>query len=139
MITRVASVVVAVIGLGIAGYLTIVHYAGDAPVCAIAHGCATVQKSDYAKLAGVPVALIGLFGYLAILVSLLRDGEAWRTTTAFLSIGGLGFSAWLTYVEVAELNAICIWCVGSAICMLLLAGISVARVITSPLQPARAR
>lgn len=136
---RLAAIAVALAGLGIATYLTIVHYAGGDPVCAIAHGCATVQKSDYAKLAGVPVALIGLFGYLAILVSLLRDGEAWRTATAFLSIGGLGFSAWLTYVEVAELNAICIWCVGSAICMLLLAGISVARVITSPLQPARAR
>ena len=54
--TRVASIVVAVIGLGIATYLTVVHYAGDAPVCAIAHGCATVQKSDYAMLAGVPVA-----------------------------------------------------------------------------------
>ena len=44
---RVAAIAVAVIGLGIAAYLTIVHYAGGAPVCAITHGCATVQKSDY--------------------------------------------------------------------------------------------
>ena len=72
MIIRVAAIVVAVIGLGIATYLTIVHYAGDAPVCAIAHGCATVQKSDYAKLAGVPVALLGMIGYLGILVSLAK-------------------------------------------------------------------
>ena len=75
MITRVASIVVAVIGLGIATYLTIVHYAGDAPVCAIAHGCATVQKSDYAKLAGIPVALLGVIGYLGILVSLARTAR----------------------------------------------------------------
>ena len=54
-------------GLGIATYLTVVHYAGGEPVCAVAHGCATVQKSDYAQLAGVPVALLGVFGYLAIL------------------------------------------------------------------------
>jgi uncharacterized membrane protein len=131
---RLAAIAVALAGLGIATYLTIVHYAGGDPVCAIAHGCATVQKSDYAKLAGVPVALIGLVGYLAVLVSLLRDGEAWRTATAFLSIAGLGFSAWLTYVEVAELNAICIWCVGSAICMTLLAGLTVGRMLGAPLR-----
>ncbi len=53
----------------IATYLTIVHYAGGEPVCAIAHGCATVQKSTYAEFAGVPVALLGLLGYVAILGS----------------------------------------------------------------------
>ena len=98
------------------------HYAGGEPVCAIAHGCATVQKSDYAELAGVPVALLGLLGYVAILAALARDGERARTLAAFVSLAGFGFSAWLTYVEVARLDAICIWCVGSAICMTLLAG-----------------
>ena len=137
MITRVAAVVVALVGLGIATYLTIAHYAGDAPVCAIAHGCATVQKSDYAKLAGVPVALLGVIGYVGILISLARDSEAWRSATAFLCIIGLGFSGWLTYVEVVELNAICIWCVGSAICMTLLAGLSITRMLNSPLALAR--
>ena len=137
MITRVASIVVAVVGLGIAAYLTIAHYAGDAPVCAIAHGCATVQKSDYAELAGVPVALLGVIGYVGILASLAKDSEPWRNATAFLSIVGLGFSGWLTYVEVVELNAICIWCVGSAICMTLLAGLSITRMLNSPLALAR--
>ena len=89
---RLASAVVALAGLGIAVYLTVVHYAGGTPVCAVAHGCATVQQSDYAELAGVPVALIGLAGYVAILVSLLRDGETARTATAFLALAGFGFS-----------------------------------------------
>jgi uncharacterized membrane protein len=137
---RAASIVVAVVGLGIATYLTIVHYSGGEPVCAIAHGCATVQKSDYAMLAGIPVALLGVIGYLGILVSLAFDDESARTTTAFLSIAGLGFSGWLTYVEVGELNAICIWCVGSAICMTLLAGLSVGRLLTAtPPELARVR
>ena len=61
---RLASAVVAAVGLAIAGYLTIVHYAGGEPVCAIAHGCAVVQQSDYAELAGIPVALLGLVGYV---------------------------------------------------------------------------
>ena len=129
---RLASAVVAAVGLAIAGYLTVVHYAGGEPVCAIAHGCATVQKSAYAEFAGVPVALLGLGGYVAILASLARDGEGPRTVTAFLSIVGFGFSAWLTYVEVERLDAICIWCVGSAVCMTLLAGLSVARVVSAP-------
>ena len=126
---RLASAAVAVIGLGIAGYLTAVHYGGGEPVCAIAHGCAVVQSSEYAELAGVPVALLGLIGYAAILVTLLRDDHAARSATALLSFTGAGFSAWLTYVEVARLDAICIWCVGSAVCMLLLSVLSSARVL----------
>jgi uncharacterized membrane protein len=126
---RAASAAVALVGLGIASYLTIVHYSGGAPVCAIAHGCETVQRSAYAKVGGVPVALAGLVGYVALLVTLLRDDENWRVATAFLALAGLGFSAWLTWVEVGILHAICIWCVGSALCMLTLAGLSVSRVL----------
>ena len=125
--TRRLAVAVALIGLAIAAYLTVVHYAGGTPVCAIAHGCATVQKSSYAELAGVPVALLGLLGYVAILASLAGDGERARTVTAGLCFAGFGFSAWLTWVEVGELHAICVWCVGSAFCMTALAGLSAAR------------
>jgi len=126
---RTASAAVALAGLGIAGYLTAVHYAGGTPACAIAHGCATVQQSRYAELAGVPVALLGLLGYAGVLASLARDGEGARTVTAFLSLAGFGFSGWLTYVELARLDAICSWCVASAVCMTLLAVLSVARVL----------
>jgi uncharacterized membrane protein len=126
---RLASAAVAIIGLGIAGYLTAVHYGGGDPVCAIAHGCAVVQSSEYAELAGVPVALLGLIGYAGILVTLLRDDQAARSATALLALTGAGFSAWLTYVEVVRLDAICIWCVGSAICMSVLAVLSSARML----------
>ena len=129
---RAAAIGVALAGLGIAGYLTAVHYAGGTPVCAVSHGCATVQQSDYAALAGVPVAVLGLVGYLAILVALARDGEAWRTAGAFLSLAGLGFSIWLTYVELGVLHAVCIWCVGSAICMALLAALTIYRMLKAP-------
>jgi uncharacterized membrane protein len=130
--TRAAAVAIAVIGLGIATYLTIVHYAGGAPVCAIAHGCETVQKSDYSKLAGVPVALLGMLGYVGILAALIKDGERGREAAAFLSILGFGFSAWLTYTEIALIDAICVWCVGSAICMTILAALTVSRALTVP-------
>ena len=130
---RAAAIGVALAGLGIAIYLTVVHYTGGEPVCAIAHGCATVQKSRYAEFAGVPVAVLGLLGYVAILAStLVRDSETSRTATAFLALAGLGFSGWLSYVEVFTLHAICIWCVGSAICMALLAALATVRLVTSP-------
>lgn len=129
---RAAAIGVALAGLGIATYLTVVHYAGGEPVCAVAHGCATVQQSDYASLAGVPVAVLGVLGYLGVLAALVRDGEAGRTGAAFLSLAGLGFSAWLTYVEVGVLDAICIWCVGSAVCMALLSTLTVHRMVSSP-------
>jgi len=138
--TRAAAIVVAVIGLGIATYLTIVHYTGGVSVCAIAHGCETVQKSDYSKLAGVPVALLGMLGYVGILAALIRDDERSREVAAFISILGFGFSAWLTYTEVALINAICVWCVASAICMTILAALNVSRVLTvSPPELARVR
>jgi uncharacterized membrane protein len=129
---RMASAAVALAGLGIAGYLTVVHYAGGTPACAVSQGCATVQESRYAELAGVPVALLGLAGYVAILASLARDGERARTATAFLALAGFGFSGWLTYVELTRLDAICSWCVGSAICMTLLAALSFTRLLAAP-------
>jgi len=138
--TRAAAIAVAVVGLGIATYLTIVHYTGGVSVCAIAHGCETVQKSDYSKLAGVPVALLGMLGYVGILAALIRDDERSRDVAAFISILGFGFSAWLTYTEVALINAICVWCVASAICMTILAALNVSRVLTvSPPELARVR
>jgi uncharacterized membrane protein len=132
---RVVSFAVAAVGLGVAGYLTVVHYSGGSPVCAIAHGCATVQQSEYASLAGVPVALLGVIGYAAILAGLAVDTEPARMATAFLALAGAGFSVWLTYVEVFTLEAICIWCVASAVCMVALAALSAVRMVGA--QPQR--
>ena len=113
-------------------YLTIVHYTGGAPVCAIAHGCETVQQSrlrDARRACRSRCSACSATSRSSR--SLLRDDETARTATAFLALAGFGFSAWLTYVEVGRLHAICIWCVGSAICMTVLAALSVARVMSS--------
>jgi uncharacterized membrane protein len=72
---RGASTTLTLGGVGIAGYLTYVHYAGLHPVCGISHGCETVQTSSYAYLAGIPVALLGLFTYVLILITLRRQGD----------------------------------------------------------------
>ena len=64
---RITMIVFAIIGLGLASYLTYVHYAGIKPACTAGESCTKVQTSIYSELAGVPVALIGLLGYITIL------------------------------------------------------------------------
>jgi uncharacterized membrane protein len=127
---RLATAALALAGVAIAGYLTYVHYAGLDPVCVGGGGgCERVQASRWAELAGVPVAVLGLGGYVAILASLALPEEPGRTAAAFLALVGFGFSAWLTYVELFEIDAICQWCVASAAVMTALAAVSVARAL----------
>lgn len=126
---RVTLIVLAAVGIALAGYLTYVHYSGTTPPCSIkGNPCSQVQKSRYSELAGVPVALIGLLGYIVILGSLLAsEGERARFATMALTLGGLGFSAYLTYREVFTLHKICEWCVGSAVLMTIMMCLSVWR------------
>jgi uncharacterized membrane protein len=127
---RLATAALAVAGIGIAGYLTWVHYAGLEPVCVGGGGgCERVQASRWAELAGVPVALLGLGAYVTVLASLALPEERGRTAAAFVTLVGFGFSAWLTYVELVEIEAICQWCVASAAVMTALALVSVARML----------
>ena len=130
MTLRRVTAVLALVGIGIASYLTWVHYAGLEPVCVGGGGgCERVQSSRWAELAGIPVAVLGLGGYVAILASLALPEEPGALAAAFLSLVGFGFSCWLTYVEIAKIDAICQWCVASAVIMTALALVSVARVL----------
>jgi len=120
----------ALAGVAIAGYLAWVHYADVVPICAGGGGgCEKVQTSSYAELAGVPVAVIGLAGYVAILASLLVPGEPGRMGGAVLALVGFGFSAYLTYLELVEIGAICQWCLASAVVMTALAVATTARLL----------
>ena len=99
---RTVAIAISVVGIAIAGYLTYVHYAGISPVCEIAHGCEKVQTSEWSKVAGIPVAVLGLLGYVGILAALLIPGETAATAAAGMALIGVGFSAYLTYREMAE-------------------------------------
>jgi uncharacterized membrane protein len=113
----IAIGVLSLIGLGIAGYLTYVHYEGLKVLCLSSGGCETVQSSTYAKLDGIPVPVLGLLGYISILFSLALRGDMGRLAGFGLALIGFGFSAYLTYRELFTIKAICQWCVGSAIVM----------------------
>jgi uncharacterized membrane protein len=127
---RRLTAVLALAGIAVAGYLTYVHYAALEPFCVGGGGgCERVQSSPWAELAGVPVALLGLLGYTTILASLALPEALGRSVAAFVSLVGFGFSGWLTYVELAKIDAVCQWCVASAALMTALAAVSVARLL----------
>lgn len=117
----------ATVGWGIAAYLTYVHYEGLHALCLANGGCEQVQSSRYAKLTGIPVATIGLVGYTLILLSLLVRGELGRLAGVVLTLTGVGFSAYLTYRELFTIDAICQWCVASAVVMTALAVLAAVR------------
>jgi uncharacterized membrane protein len=129
----------ALIGLAVAAYLTYVHYAELEPICAGGGGgCEKVQNSSYAELAGIPVAVLGLIGYALILSSLWIPGDGGKLAGAMLALVGFGFSAYLTWAELFEIDAICQWCVASALLMTILAGATSWRLVRSPERTAAA-
>jgi uncharacterized membrane protein len=134
---RIATAALALAGAAVAGYLTWVHYAALEPFCVGGgQACERVQTSSYAEFAGIPVALLGLVAYLAVLASLALPEAAGRPLAAFLTLTGLAFSGYLTYLEIAEIHAICQWCVASAVIMTALAVVSVVRLLRVDEQPA---
>jgi uncharacterized membrane protein len=126
---RRAIAVLALAGLAISAYLTWVHYAGTEPVCTGISDCERVQNSDYAELAGIPVAVLGVVGYAAILVSLALRVEV----TVLLSYTAVGFSAYLTWAELFKIDAICQWCVASAVASVAIAALATLLALRAPL------
>jgi uncharacterized membrane protein len=130
---RTAALVLSVLGIGVAGYLTLVHVTGLEPLCASGGGgCERVQSSEQSELAGVPVALLGLLAYVVLLATTLAGGEAARALAALTALVGFGFSAWLTYQSIAVIEATCQWCLVSAALMTLLAAVCTARLVRGP-------
>jgi uncharacterized membrane protein len=126
---RRAIAAVALLGLAISAYLTWVHYAGIEPVCTGISDCERVQSSDYAELIGIPVAVLGLAGYSTILASLWARVEV----TALLAYLAVAFSAYLTWAEVFKIDAICQWCVASALITVAIAVLATLRALGAPL------
>ncbi len=123
MIARIATWVtpaLATAGLAIAGYLTWSHYEHDILVCGLGD-CSVVQTSDYSVVAGIPIAILGLLMFGAVLaLSLARIArpamsEAAGAAIIFLTLTGVLYYAYLTYVEIWVLEAVCQWCVLSSV------------------------
>lgn len=134
-----ASGLLALLGAGVSIYLTIVHYDEAALICGVGD-CSTVQNSRYAEVGGIPIAIFGLLMYAAILALVISRRLQLGTTrsetltsVAFaIALAGVGYAAYLTWLEIAVIRAICQWCVVSAILtagILLVEGVGVWRVL----------
>jgi uncharacterized membrane protein len=127
---RRAIAFVATVGIGVATYITIVESSGGAPACvAGGGGCETVAESSYSHILGVNIAIFGVLGYVFILATAFFANDAARFGGFLAALGGFGFSVYLTYLEIWVIEAICQWCVGSAILMTILFILSAMRLI----------
>jgi uncharacterized membrane protein len=121
----------AVAGLAVSLYLTMAHWGGTPLACAGVGDCDYVNSSPYATLAGLPVSGLGAAMYLGLLATaalwLLRPYDA-RVPVVYwgLALAGFGYAAYLTYVEVYVLDALCVWCMTSA--TLLTAGLALSTI-----------
>ncbi len=103
-------------GFLIAAYLTTVYLEHVPPLCGTSGGCVVVQHSQYAHVGGIPLPVLGLFGYTMLFVTACLPGQRARTAGMFFTVLAISASAVLTYLELEVIHAICYWCVASAVC-----------------------
>jgi uncharacterized membrane protein len=110
---RLAAGAVALAGIAVAGYLTWAHLADESVVCVAGGGCETVQESEYAEVAGIPVALLGLVAYSVVAGLIWWDAPSARLGAATISFVGLLFSMYLLVVQLFVIEAVCVWCLAN--------------------------
>ena len=136
-----AGSILSLAGFAISGYLTFEHYTSSTSLTCPASGgivnCFKVTTSQYSKIGGVPVAVLGLV-FFAVMAA-LQSPWAWRSRSPGLRIGrlawsvvGVGTAVWLIYAELFKLDAICLWCTAvHAIAILLFAVTAFATAVTA--------
>lgn len=131
----------AALGIGVATYVAIVEAGGGSPVClAGGSGCKTVAESSYSHVAGVNIAVFGIVAYALLLASAFVANDLARFGGFLVALGGFGYSIFLTYIEIFKIEAICQWCVASAVLMTILFLLNATRLIAyggNELQEAR--
>ena len=140
MLNRLRQVTIGltVIGLLVANYMTIYKITNNESMCIGSGGCSIVNASSYSEVNGIPVALVGVIGYLAILASFYLEGKPGffqdngLMIQFALTLLGFLFTVWLIYVEVALLKAYCPFCITSQISMTIIFILTVIRLVKQP-------
>ncbi len=123
---RMAAALLSLVGVFVSSYLYLYKIGKIGTMACGTGGCETVQTSEWARFLGIEVSLLGLLGYLGLfLVALagLQPPLVARRGVALLLVAmsglGVAFAFYLTVLEVFVIHAICYWCVGSAVIILL--------------------
>ena len=120
-ILKWAMIALAILGTLDAIYLLVLKYTQAEAMCVGNHGCITVNNSQYSVIYGIPVSAFGILAYLAIAGLILLESriqfvkENGPLAAFGISLGGVVFSAYLTYLEFYVIHAVCPFCVTSAI------------------------
>ena len=127
---RIAIAVIAAIGIGVATYIFIADSTAGAPTCVVGGGgCETVAKSSYSHIAGINIAVFGIIGWVLILSSTFFTNDAARLGGFLVALGGFGFSIYLTYLQIWNIEAICPWCVSDAVLMTIVFALNTTRLL----------
>ena len=134
---RMVTAVLALLGLLVALYLWLWKIGVLGALVCVDGGCEAVQTSEYAELLGVPVAFLGLVGYVVLLALSLaglqpRWMERWEPSAALVAVSGVGvvYSGYLTYLEAAVIHAWCQWCVVSAVLVTLIFAVALCGLVS---------
>jgi uncharacterized membrane protein len=127
MFNRMAIATLALIGVLISLYMSAYKFGFVGSIACGAGGCDMVQNSPWAVFMGVPVPVIGLAGYVALLVTAIAGVQPGLATARAVplilvagALTGLGFTAYLTYLEAFVIHAWCRWCIASAVLAVLI-------------------
>jgi uncharacterized membrane protein len=132
------AIILTIIGLLVSIYMTIYKITSNDSMCIGSGDCKTVNASRYAEVYGIPVAVLGVAGYSAILAVLLLERKPGffqqNGTLLFfgLSLTGFLFTLYLIFVEVALIRAYCPFCITSQTVMTIIFIISVIRLVRQP-------
>lgn len=122
------SSLLALFGLAISSYLTYVHYEPEALMCG-SGGCGIVQSSQYSTMFGIPIALFGVAMFVTLFAGIalreVRPNWADVISTGILTIlvAAVLYWAYLTWLELRVIYAICQWCVATSIVTAALLGV----------------
>ncbi len=138
MKTRIIALIISALGFIDSVYLIFIKYSNNEKLCFIGAGdCLSVNTSVYSETLGIPNAVLGALAYLSILAMYLLEQKSsliarWSPYLTFgLTFLGVIYSAYLTYLEIAVIKAVCPFCVISAVAMLALFIISITRLFVS--------
>jgi len=132
------TIALTIIGLLVSIYMTIYKLTDNESMCIGNGGCSVVNSSKYSEVNGIPVAVVGMIGYAAILgiLWLERKPGFFKSNGAMMLFGitlmGFLFTVWLIYVEIALIKALCPFCLTSQVVMTLIFILSVVRVVRQP-------
>ena len=116
---KILFLVISIVGFLDAAYLSVKYFQGEPPVCTLLNGCDVVTGSKYAAIWGIPIALLGAFYYLTIfiltVIYLDTKKEKFIKFAARITPLGFLFSLWLVYLQIFTLEALCLYCIISAI------------------------